>query len=187
LEAAWAAVIMHQCSWWSLRDRGQEKSKVRTQNFRKANFQLFKELVSRTPLEMSLRDKGAEQSWQVFKDTFHREQELSIPRCKKSEKEGKRPTWPIQDLVVKLKGKKEIHKQWKQGQVSWEDYRDTARLYRDEVRQAKVQLELNLARDARNGKKDFYRCVSQKRKVKENIPPTDEKDWQTANNRRGEG
>ncbi|KAK4825178.1 hypothetical protein QYF61_024658 [Mycteria americana] len=37
--------------------------------------------------------------------------------------------------------------------------------------QAKVQLELNLARDAKNNEKGFYRYVSQKRKVKESIPP----------------
>ena len=46
-----------------LRDMGQAKSKVRTLNFRKAKFQLFKELVNRTPWETALRDKGAEQSW----------------------------------------------------------------------------------------------------------------------------
>ncbi|GAB0203805.1 hypothetical protein GRJ2_002846100 [Grus japonensis] len=103
-----------------LRDMGQVKSKVRTLNFRKAKFQLFKELVNRTPWETVLRDKGAEQSWQIFKDTFHRAQELSIPRCKKSGKEGKRLAWLSRDLLVKLKGKKEIRRQWKQGQVSWE-------------------------------------------------------------------
>jgi len=42
---------------------------------------------------MVLRDKGAEQSWQIFKDAFHRAQELSVLRCKKSGKEGKRPAW----------------------------------------------------------------------------------------------
>jgi len=76
-----------------LRDKGQAKSKVRTLNFRKASFQLFKELVSRTPWETALRDKGAEQSWQIFKDAFHKVQELSIPSCKKSGKEGNRPAW----------------------------------------------------------------------------------------------
>ena len=74
-----------------LRHMGQAKSKVRTLNFRKAKFQLFKQLVNRTSWQTVLRDKGAEQSWQVFKDAFHRAQELSNPRCKKSEKEGKRP------------------------------------------------------------------------------------------------
>jgi len=44
-------------------------------------------------------------------------------------------------------------------------------LYRDEVRRAEAQLELNLSRDAKNNKKDFYRYVSQKRKVKESVPP----------------
>jgi len=32
-------------------------------------------------------------------------------------------------------------------------------------------MELNLARDAKNNKKGFYRCVNQKRKVKESTTP----------------
>jgi len=55
-----------------LRGMGQVKSKVRTLNFRKAKFQLFKELVSRTPWESALRDKGAKQSWHICKDAFHK-------------------------------------------------------------------------------------------------------------------
>jgi len=51
-------------------------SKVRTLNCRKANFQLPKELVRRTSWETALMDKGAEQSWQIFKDTSHKAQEL---------------------------------------------------------------------------------------------------------------
>ncbi|KFQ80133.1 hypothetical protein N335_04342, partial [Phaethon lepturus] len=153
------------------RDMGQVKHEVRTLNFRKANIQLFRELVSKTPWETALRDKGAEQSWQIFKDTFHRVQELSIPRGKKSRKECKRLAWLSQDLMVKLKGKKEMHRQWKQGQVSREDYRDTAQLCRDGVRKAKAWLEVNLVRDAKNNKLGFYRYVSQKRKVKESVLP----------------
>jgi len=44
-------------------------------------------------------------------------------------------------------------------------------LCRDEVRRAKAQLELSLARDAKNNKKGFYRYVSQERKVKESVSP----------------
>ncbi|KAK4830538.1 hypothetical protein QYF61_011676 [Mycteria americana] len=89
----------------------------------------------------------------------------------RNHREGRRLAWLSRDLLVKLKGKKEKHRQWKQGQVSWEEYRDAARLCRDGVRKAKVQMELNLARDAKNNKKGFYRYVSQKRKVKESVPP----------------
>ena len=42
-----------------LRDMGQAKSKVRTLNFRKAKFQLFKELVNRTPLGNCPQGQGS--------------------------------------------------------------------------------------------------------------------------------
>jgi len=50
-----------------LRDKGQARSIIRTLSFRKANFQLFKEKVSRIPWETVLKDRGAEQSW-LFKE-----------------------------------------------------------------------------------------------------------------------
>jgi len=76
-----------------------------------------------------------------------------------------------------------LNRQWKQGQVTWEEYRDTVWLCSDGFREAKAQLKLNLARDTKNDKKGFYRYVSHKSKVKESVPPTDEQDWQTGNNR----
>jgi len=116
---------------------------------------------------MALRNKGAEQCWQIFKDAFQRAQELLISRCKKSGKEDKRLAWLSQELQVNLKGMKEMHRQWKQGQVSWEDCRDAACLCKHGVRKAKVQRKLNLAKDVKNNKQVFYRYVSQKGKSKE--------------------
>jgi len=78
-----------------------------------------------------------------------------------------------------------MHKQWKQGQASWEEHRDAAWLCRDGVRKAKVQLEMNLARDTMSDK-GFYESFSQKRNIKEVIPPN-EQDRQIGNNRQGEG
>lgn len=49
-------------------------------------------------------------------------------------------------LLTRNKGKKEIHRQWKQGQVSWAEYKDIAKLCRVGLRMAKVCLELNLVR-----------------------------------------
>lgn len=54
--------------------------------------------------------------------------------------------------------------------MSWEEHKNAAQLHRDGVAKVKAWLELNVARDAKNNKKDFYRHVSQKRKVKESIP-----------------
>ncbi|KAJ7418346.1 hypothetical protein BTVI_29644 [Pitangus sulphuratus] len=139
-----------------LRNMGQVKNKVRPLNLRKANFQLFKDIVNRIPWETALRDKVTEQSWQIFKDVFQRAQELVIPRHKKSSKEGKRPVWLSRELLVKLQGKKQMNRRWKTGQVTWEEYRNKVWLCRDGVRKAKAKLELILARDTKNNRKGFY-------------------------------
>ena len=87
---------------------------------------------------------------------------------KKSGKEGRRPAWLSKDLLVKLKYKKEMHRQGKQGHISCEEYRDAAQMSRGGIRKARAQLELNWARNVKNNE-GFYRYVSQKRKIKENI------------------
>jgi len=114
------------------RDMRQVESKIRKLNFRKGNFQLFREFII----------KG-----------------------------GKRPAWLNQDLLVRLKSKKKMHRQWKQGQVSWEEYTEAAGLCRNAVRKAKAQLELNLARNDKKNRTGFYRYLNQKRKVQDSISP----------------
>ena len=95
-------------------------------------------------------------------------QELSIPKCSKSGKEGKRLAWLNCYLLVKLKSKKML-RHWKKGQVLWEEYKEAARLCRVGIRKAKAQLELSLAKDAKKNKKGFYRYLNQKRKDQEGI------------------
>ncbi|PKU44253.1 hypothetical protein llap_5446 [Limosa lapponica baueri] len=51
------------------------------------------------------------------------------------------------------KPKKEAYRGWKQRQVAWEECRAIVQAARDEVRKAKVQIELNLARDIKSKRK----------------------------------
>jgi len=95
--------------------------------------------------------------------------------CKKSGGEGRRPTRLSKDLLVKLKHKKEMHRQWNQGHVSWEEYRYVASMCRDGIGKARAQVEFGVRQGIlRTVRKGFYRYVGQKRKVKENDmhPPT---------------
>lgn len=64
-----------------LRDIRQTKSKIRKLNFRKANFQLFRELVNRTLQESVFKNMGVEHRWKIFKEAFARAQEISILWC----------------------------------------------------------------------------------------------------------
>ena len=71
---------------------------------------LFK-LLDEIPWEIALRDTRIEQIWQLFKATFLRAQELSIPKYKKSSRGGRKLTWLRKDLLVKLRKKKKNYKQ----------------------------------------------------------------------------
>jgi len=74
--------------------------------------------------------------------------------------------WISKELLVKFRRKKEACRRWKQGQVTWQEYRGTLPACRDEVRKAKAQLELNLSRDIRDKKNGFCKCPGDKRKTR---------------------
>ena len=103
-----------------LRNVGLAKSGVRTLNFGRANFKLFKELLAKIPWDAVLKDKDVEESWLLFKDAFLRAQELSIPLNKKVSRGGRKLAW----LLGILTAKEGAYKLWKQGHVTWEEYRE---------------------------------------------------------------
>ena len=78
--------------------------------------------------------------------------------------------WLNTVLQLKLREKREMYRKWKQGSVSWEEYRAVVPVCRDRMRKAKVQMELNLARDVKDNKKGFYRYIGRRRQAKESSP-----------------
>jgi len=97
-----------------LRGTGQVKSRDRTLNLRKANFQLFRVPVPGIPWEIACRGKGVKESCEIFKDIFLRVIELSILMCMKLGRKGRRTAWLSQDLLAKLKHKTEMCRWWRQ-------------------------------------------------------------------------
>lgn len=67
------AVVVEFVELATLRSIGQVRNGGRLLNFRKADFQLCREVVSGIPGETALRDKGmeTEQSWQIFRKVFY--------------------------------------------------------------------------------------------------------------------
>ncbi|GAB0202533.1 mitochondrial enolase superfamily member 1 [Grus japonensis] len=155
-----------------LRAARRVHSKLPTLDFRRADFGLFRDLLGRLPRDKALEGRGAKDSWLIFKGHFLQAQERCIPAKRKSSKNTKRPPWMNKELLGKVKQKKEAYRGWKQGQVAWEEYRETVRAARDQVRKAKaLMIELNLAKDVKDNKKSFYRYVSDKRRMRENVGP----------------
>ena len=71
--------------------------------------------------------------------------------------------WLCKDLQLKLREKREMYRRWKQGCVSWEEYRAVVSVCRERIRKAKAQMELNLARDVKDHKKGFYTYIGMSR------------------------
>lgn len=94
-----------------LRNTDLANSKVRTLNLHRANFQLFVP-VDEIPWKTVIRDKGFEQRWQLVKDALETKNS-SIHMCKKASRKAKKPGWLSKDLLLRLRCKKEMHRQWK--------------------------------------------------------------------------
>ncbi|KAJ7408217.1 hypothetical protein BTVI_60447 [Pitangus sulphuratus] len=90
---------------------------------------------------------------------------------KKLGKEGKSHVWMNKGHVSLLKSKQEIHRRWKQGQVTWNEYWEVVRESKNETRKAKACLELNLSKNVKDNKKGFFKYINNKRKTKDNVGP----------------
>jgi len=58
----------------------------------------------------------------------------------------------------------------REGQATWEEYRNIVRACREAMRKAEAHLELNLARNMKDNK-GIFRYLSSKWKTRENVGP----------------
>ena len=72
------------------------------------------------------------------------------------------------ELFLRLQEKKRIHLLWKKGRATQKEYKEV-KMCREKIRQAKAQLELNLAAGVKRNKNLFYRYMNSKRRTKENL------------------
>jgi len=149
--------------------RKQAISTIKTLDFRRANFGLFKELVGGIPWVRALEGREVQESWSLFKHHFFHAQDRCIPLRKKSSKGGRRPAWTSKELPAELRWKREVYGMWKEGKATWEEYRNVVIACRDATRKANVHLELNLAGDVKDNKKGFFKYISSKQKSRDNV------------------
>jgi len=101
-------------------------SRITTLDFRKAIFGLFKDLLGGIQWVRALEGRGIKESWPLSKHHFLCAQDQCFPVSKKSSKGGRRTTWMNKELLEKLKWKTNLYRMWKEGQATWEEYRDVA-------------------------------------------------------------
>jgi len=89
-------------------------SRMKTLEFRRANFGLFKEPLLGIPRVMVLEGRGVQESWLLFKNHFLHAQDRCIPLRKKSRKGGKRLAWMIKELLAELRWNRKVYGMWKE-------------------------------------------------------------------------
>ena len=65
--------------------------------------------------------------------------------------------WMNRELLLRLRKKKRVYVLWRKGQATWGDYKEVAKVCREEVRKAKAHLELRLATAVKENVKSFYK------------------------------
>jgi len=100
-------------------------SKFTILDFRKADFGLFRDLLSRVPWDKALKVSGAEESWLIFKDHLLQARVMH-PNKEEARQKHQEASWVNKELLDKLQHGKEAHRGWKQGQVAWAEYREIA-------------------------------------------------------------
>ena len=73
------------------------------------------------------------------------------------------------ELLSELKHKKEAYRRWKLRPATWKKHKDIVCICRNEVRKAKVQLELKLVWEVKGNRKGFCNYIDSKRRAKENV------------------
>jgi len=129
----------------------------------RANFGLFKELLGQILWARALEGREVQAYWSLFKCHFLHAQEWCIPLRKKSSKGGRRPAWLNKELLAELRQKRKVHGMGKEGQATWEEYRNVGRACRDATRKAKVHLEVNLARDVKKQQEGLLQLLQQQK------------------------
>jgi len=91
-----------------LRGGSRAISRIKSLDFRRANFRLFKEILGGIPCVRDLEGRSGHESWSLFKHHFLHAQDWCIPVCKKCRKGGRRPAWMSKDLLGEFRWKRKV-------------------------------------------------------------------------------
>lgn len=107
------------------------------------NFDLFRMLVAGVSWESLHKGEGVQEAWTLLKMEILKAQEQAVPECCKVSRRGRILLWMNWELLLRLQKKKRIYVLWKQGQATLGDYKEVAKVFREEARKAKDQLKLD--------------------------------------------
>ncbi|XP_053882920.1 CDK-activating kinase assembly factor MAT1 isoform X2 [Malaclemys terrapin pileata] len=146
----------------------KESSRIRTLNFRKADFDSFRELMGKISWEANMRGKGVQESWLYFKKAELRAQEQTIPMCRKNSKYGRRPAWLNRDnFVFNLTNNVDLENTKKKMDMYQKDNKEV--IQKNKIKLTREQEELEEALEVERQENEQRRLFIQKEEQMQQI------------------
>lgn len=161
-----AGVMM---GWWSLGSQGQEGGwKASSQPWTSwEQTAVFKDLLGSVLWDKVLEGREAQERW--LKSSITSIKHKSSPFQQTGSQTKYQEAFIGEQVASDKTRTQKGYRRWKHEQLAWEECRHIFQASRGEIRKAKAQMDLNLARDIKDYKKGFCKNMSSKSKVRENM------------------
>ncbi len=153
---------------------GQEliENKSRIPDYRRANFSLARELLSRTTWE-PVNSTPIDGAWNTFKCKLLEVKRTSVPMKTRRTNNAMSPPWitPQVRKAINLKRSRYILLKRNNTNEARDQYRQSLRACRNLIRLRKRDYEKQVAREAKSNPKMFFTYIRTKKRAKSNIGP----------------
>ncbi len=150
-----------------------KENKIKVPDFRKADFNKFRKLLSNVEWTKMFREKSVNQIWEMFKSILIEGMSNCIPYRQLRRKD--RPKWLNREIQSLTKLKAEKWKELREAGITEGGQFDNFKLLEKKVhkviRKSKASFEENMANKIKENPKNFFSYIRAKNKGKEGIGP----------------
>merc|ERR1712074_50058 len=142
-------------------------------NFRRANFNTFRERVSEIPWNNIFISKTTNEQWEILLDTILTAQNGSVPLKRKRTGNKNNPKWYSVEIGRLIKDRNNAHKNYTRtkSEADLNIFTERKRNVKRAVKTAKRNYERNIAGSCKENPKKFYEYVNNRNPVKNSIGP----------------
>merc|ERR1712074_255324 len=142
-------------------------------NFRRANFNTFRERVSEIPWNNIFISKTTNEQWEILLDTILTAQNESVPLKRKRTGIKNNPKWYSVEIGRLIKDRNNAHKNYTRtkSEADLNVFTERKRNVKSAVKVAKRNYERNIAGSCKENPKKFFEYVNNRNPVKCSIGP----------------
>ncbi len=158
-------------------------NKTNVPNFKLADFNGFKNTLQ----HLSFRGEDSNELWEDFKNQFMFHQNTFIPSRNKNNCSNNKPEWFTPAISHAIRKRNMLFQKKKSNNSPYlvTLYNTARREVKKQVKQAKKEYEVNIAKESATNPKLFYRYINKKKNIKSGIGPLVSEDGHQIDDNKG--